>query len=116
MRRPLALVLLFLSVTQFSFAGAKPMTGKDWLLMSYEEKVLSSATVMDVLKKKGVPMEKNFEQYIALMDEAIMDKFEYRERDVTKILASIIYETEPGSRDALKQTLLKPEVKKIAMH
>ncbi len=77
------------------------ITGQDWLLMSREEKGAYIFTAMEVLKKDGVPLGKTPDQYTSLIDSDLVNNPNALKADVTNILASVVYENDPGAREAI---------------
>lgn len=103
-------------LAQVDIQKTQRLTGKDWLLMSDPEKVVHALTAIETLQVKGVPFGKSPNDYIKAINNRLVDTPGLASADVTSILASIIYETEPASRETLDQIKKKPEVKKIEMH
>lgn len=102
-RKGIVFFILFLAFAASAGAleQAKLLTGKDWLLMSYDEKQASMVSSMRTLREYHVPLEKKTDDYIALMDEKTVMDADSRNLEVTQILAFIVYDTEPAAKDAL---------------
>ncbi|GEM_PF-2608925 len=65
----------------------KQVTGKDWLLMTSEEKSVQITSDMEKLQKQGVVLEKAPEEYIAKVDSFLIDSPEFTKANMTMVLA-----------------------------
>lgn len=69
--------------------------------MNAQEKVTYILTSMEVLSKHSIPLSKSPNEYMALIDQELAHNSVAYDADATNILASVVYETEPASREAI---------------
>jgi hypothetical protein len=79
------------------------VTGLEWLQMSIGERTDSILYSMYVLTQHGVELAKTGNDYYNAVEEKLKLNPDLYHKDLTNILASIVYETEPGSREVLDQ-------------
>jgi hypothetical protein len=96
-------LLIFLIFTPAHAKESERVVGQDWLLMSAEEKGIYIFSAMEVLRKNGVPLAKTPDQYTALIDSELIDNPNSLKIDVTNVLATVVYENESGSEEALSK-------------
>jgi len=96
--------------------SSREITGLEWLKMSADKRLDYIVTSMYVLTNHGVDLEKSPNSYYKAVEERLRFNPDFYSANVANILASIVYETEPGARAALDQIRKKSEVKKIEMH
>ena len=82
---------------------AAGITGRDWMLMTTEEKGTYIFTAMDVLKAHGVPLSKTPSEYSALINAKLIDDPDTLKTDVTNILATVVRDEEPAAREAIDE-------------
>ena len=117
----LAVFLTTLIICPTSFAEtlkvdpSKEVTGLTWLQMSAGERMDYLMTSMFILTGHGVKFGKSPNDYYDAVNERLRFNPDLYSANVTNILASIVYEQEPGSREALDQIKKKPEIQKIEM-
>ena len=120
--RYLPLVLLFsliipaLCVAESSKVVPREVAGLEWLQMSAGDRLDNILTSMYILTQHGVALSKSPNDYVNAVGERLRLNPNLYSANVTNVLASIVYETEPGSGEALDKLRKKPEVKKIDMH
>ena len=121
--RPLLLILLVvLTISSIGFAEtpqvdpAKQVSGLEWLQMSAGERANYVLASMYILHGNGIALNKSPDEYYNAIEEKLTSSPGLYSANLTNILASIVYEKEPGARESLDQFRKKPEVKKIEMH
>lgn len=88
----------------FAEAEASPpqdITGLEWLNLTIGDRQQYVFIAMKVLDKNGVPLSNTVLDYYNEIERAIKLKPENYSRSITSILASVVYDSEPGSRAAL---------------
>ena len=91
---------LFLSALAFG-STQNTTSGKDWLLMSDQDKFKRMVTMIQDIHKKEIPVCRAPNVYMALVDAKLTGTPKLASDDVNDVFASILYEREPGARDAL---------------
>ena len=76
-------------------------TGLEWLQMSMGERKDSVILSMAVLEKNGIALGRSPLDYMDLIKEKLMRNHELYEQTITNVLAGIVYEKEPDSREIL---------------
>ena len=77
------------------------VTGLEWLQMSARDRFEYVLTSMYILTQQGVALSKSPNDYYNAVSERLRLNPNLYSANVTNILASILYETEPGGREAL---------------
>jgi hypothetical protein len=107
-------------MTSMGFASSqmlnKKVTGLEWLQMSLGERRDYVRLSMVVLDKQDVPLSHTLLEYFNAIEQKLLHDPDYYGTDITNILALIVYETEPETREALDRMRKKPKVQKIEMH
>ncbi len=116
------------SETQKVLASAKPradirpttyrdITGLEWLQISMGARRDAILVSMAVLDQHGVLLSRSLLDYYDAIEQKLRSNPDLYDVNLTDILASFVYETEPESRGVLNQFMKKkPEIKKIEMH
>ena len=113
LRFSICLVFLGLLISSAAFSdGSKKVTGMDWLQMSSDDRMQCVRDFMQNVSDHGVILEKISDDYYEALEEKLHSNPAAYKAGVDEILFSIVYETEPDSREALK--LLKNEFKSAA--
>ena len=122
MRRNVCILLLSIWVAApLSFAATakqapNDVTGLEWLQMSIGNRMDCVIASMVALTQLGVNFSQSPNDYDNAVEEKLrLDPGLYA-TNITNLLASIVYEKEPGNQDALNRFRKKPAVKKIEMH
>lgn len=97
----IAVAILLLLQALLCAADQKNTTGKDWLGMINQEKVTYIIIAIQVLQQKGIPFSRAPSVYITMLDNRLTGRPELASTEVTDILTSLVYEKEPGAREAL---------------
>lgn len=79
----------------------KPVTGYSWLKMTDAERLDYVMTSLYILTNQGVEYKGSPKAYMDAIGEKLDKSTDLYDANVTNILASVIYETEPGTREAL---------------
>ena len=102
--RLLSLALLILAIFESGRVCAYEetfSTGRDWVQrMSKKEKFIAVFAPMILFLRYGVPFQKKPNEYIDVIDQALMVNPYLESEDVANIFASTVYAYEPGSRPA----------------
>lgn len=89
------------------------VTGMEWFQMPIAERMDQISASMSVLSHHGVPMRKSMNDYYNAVSEKLRINPGRYDIEITNVLASILYEKEPRSREALdKYTKLVKAPKK----
>ncbi len=92
-----------------SLTRKSPMvSGAEWLAMSHGEKIDVLLTSMESLQANGVWTTKSPEEYVAPIDSMLLKNKELQTKDVTSLLAQVIYDSEPDLRPAIDKLKKKP--------
>lgn len=105
----IAFALFVFLVSQIASAQTTTFQGKGWQAMTHKEKfacVLATIVWMDACK---VPLSKSPNTYIAKIDEILSLRPDMQDKDVAAIFASVVYQNEPGSRQALQSLQISHE-------
>ena len=104
-------LILFLNLSCASCAADQEgVTGLTWLQMSMEERLDYIDTSMEILKFHGVELGKSINDYYEAVGERLQSNPELISASVTNVLASIVYEQEPGTRVAMDRIRKKPTI------
>ncbi len=82
-------------------------TGLQWLQMSGGDRLECLIASMVILTNYGVRLERSPNDYYDVVGDKLRLNSSYYSANVTNILASIVYEQEPGNREALDRTRKK---------
>lgn len=85
------------------FVADKEPTGYSWLKMNDAERLDYVMTSLYILSSHGVEYKGSPKGYMGAIGEKLDKSPELYEANVTNILASVIYETEPQSRGGLER-------------
>ena len=88
-------------------------TGTDWLLMSPHEKEASINSTLSFLKAKGIPIQKPAGFYGAGLNN-VVDQPGAEKVEVTNLVTTLVYNSEPLTRGYIDQLRVKPAAKKVA--
>lgn len=78
-------------------------TGLEWLQMSIGDRTEAILFSMYVLTQHGVDLAKTGNDYYNAVEEKLKLNPDLYHKDITNILASVVYETEPETRQTLDQ-------------
>ncbi len=81
----------------------KPVSGMEWLEKSIPERLERVRVSMLILHTNGVPVEGSANDYYNALDKKIRREPSIADTDLTNILASVIYDTDPASREVLNK-------------
>ena len=97
----LLLLALFLISTCATAQPQKDATGLEWLQLSMGERAEYILMSMAALTQSGVELGKSPSDYCDAVEEKLRLNPNLYSGGVTDILASVVYEGEPGSRTVL---------------
>ena len=84
------------------------VSGMEWFELPMGERMDHILAAMSVLSRQGVPIKKSINDYYNAVSEKLRTNTGLYDTKITNILASIIYEKDPGSRAKLDQIRNKP--------
>ena len=112
MKSFLLIPLLILLSSYAAFAELQQdKTGYSWLKMTDTERLDYVMTSLYILSDKGVECKGSPNAYLDAIGEKLDKNPELYDANVTNILASVIYETEPGTREALDELKKHSQIK-----
>jgi hypothetical protein len=103
MKRAIAVPLAIMAAATSAFAmpSSQSIKGLDWLQLSLGERMEYILASMLIMTRHGVEFGKSINDYHDAVAEKLRTHPDLYYTDVTNILASIVYEWEPGTRVAL---------------
>ncbi len=87
------------------------VSGLEWLQMSMGDRQDNLLASIYILNKNGVELRKSPNDYFNIVEEKLRSSPHLYDTDLTRILASIVYEIEPRSREALDKYKANANVK-----
>jgi hypothetical protein len=89
----------------------KPVTGRDWLLMSAKEKSEYMASAIQFLKGQGIPFRKPIAYYVEVANQ-VVDMPGNDKAPVITILSTTAYKDDPAARGVIDK--IQAEKKKLS--
>ena len=91
----------------------KEITGVEWLRLPARDRQKYILAAIEILEVRGAVLSRSPEDYSDAVEKRLEQHPELSTKNVTSMLASIVYESEPKNRIALDKFSEKPQVKKI---
>jgi len=106
----------FVLLTAFSgLLPAEPdrLTSQEWFAISKNQKMQYVHMAMDRLKDKEIPLARPANEYLIAVSEVFSKNPDRPAISISEILNSIVYTTEPKSREVMDKLISKKKFEKV---
>lgn len=109
-------LLAFIAFTTHFSCQITDLTGREWQTTHRnKKKIICLLFDMAKLQAQGVPVGRSPKKYAGAIDAALAANPELKSEDIKNILAAVLYEMKPQSREAIDAAITHSSLKRLKL-